>query len=73
MECAKEIYGPIITSLRGETVRYKPDQVNIDYIEFLMWVSKANYNVTLFMDIVFIGNMVPLFSTISSDMKFITV
>ena len=69
----EKIYESITTALSEKPVRYNHDQVKKDYIEVILWVLKANKNVTLTGYIMVIGNIIPLYVTISWNINFTTV
>ena len=73
VERAEETYGPRIVVLKGNMVRSSTDKVNTDYIKVPMWVLDSNHNVTLVRYIMLIGNMIPLFVSISLCLNFTTV
>ena len=66
---ADNIYGPKIATLKGRTNHSKTESVVDDYITVPREIMKANNNITISGDILFI-NKIPLFMTISRNIKF---
>ena len=69
----EEIYGTSLISLEVKVVISNHNQFNTYFIESNMWVLNDNHNVKIDGCITFIGNMMPLFFTISRDMKLTTM
>ena len=69
---AKLIFGPDITSLKGKSVRRKPDSVITDYVEIPREILDSRKELEVSTVVIFI-NKLPFLVIISRRLKFITI
>ena len=68
----EKVYGPNITTLKGNTRQSNTDTVVTDYITVPKGVMKSKKNINISRDILFV-NTIPLFMNISRNIKFTTI
>ena len=66
------IFGPDVTSLKGEMVRWKPNPVVVNYIKIPKEILQLQKTVSVAADIMFVNEM-EFLARISIHMKFTTV
>ena len=66
-----KIYGHNISALKGKTTQSKPEPVVTDYIKVPKEINKANNNITISGDILFV-NKINFFETIIRSINFTT-
>ena len=69
---AKLIFGPDITSLKGEPVRRKPASVVTDYVENPREIFESCKELEVSTDVMFI-NKLPFLVSMSRRLKFTTI
>ena len=69
---AKLVFGPDITSLKGKSVRRKPDSVVTYYVEIPMEILNSRKELEVLTDIMFI-NKLPFLVSIIRGLKFTTI
>ncbi len=69
---AHAIFGPDLASIRGKTVRHKPEQVVTDYIKIPRDLFTNHNRVTLVADVMFV-NLVPFLVSASRNINLITI
>jgi hypothetical protein len=69
---ANKIFGPDLATIRGKTVRQKPERVVTDYVEILRDFFEKHYRNTLVTDIMFV-NLVPFLVLASRSLNLITI
>ena len=69
---AEKICGMDIATLKGKTVRKKPEPVVIDHVSVPKDILKTHPEVTIAADIMFVQS-IPFFVTISHHIKFTTI
>jgi len=69
---AYKIWGLSVTTLKGKTVRKKPEPVKTDIVSIPKEICELHKEVTLTIDIFFV-NIIPFFVTLSRVLYFTTV
>ena len=69
---AKLIFGPYVTSLKGKSVRRKPDSIVMDYAEIPREIIESCKELEVLTDIIFVKKLLFL-SIISRVLKFTTI
>jgi hypothetical protein len=69
---AYKIWGPSVATLKGKTVRKRPEPVKTDIVSILKEIRELHKEVTLTIDIFFV-NKIPFFLTLSRVLYFTTV
>jgi hypothetical protein len=69
---ANTIWGSDIATIRGKTIRRKPDRVETDYVEIPCALLSFQVNVTLVADVMFV-NGVPFLVSASRNINLITI
>jgi hypothetical protein len=69
---AHAIFGPDLTNIRGKTVRHKPQQVVMAYVEIPRDFSTNLNRGTLVVDVIFV-NLVPFLVSASRNINLITI
>ena len=69
---AKIIFGPDIASLKGKSVKHKPDSVVTDYVEIPREILESHKELEVSTDVMFI-NKLPFLVSISRGLKFTTI
>ncbi len=54
---AHTIFGPDLTNIRGKTVRWSPERVDTDYVEFLLYLLSLHKNVMLVADVMVVNSI----------------
>ena len=69
---AHKLFGPDLASIRGKTVRRKPDHVRTDYVDIPRDLINLNSRVTMIADVMFV-NGIPFLVSSSRNINLITI
>jgi hypothetical protein len=69
---AYKVWGPSVATLKGKTVRKRPEPIKTDIVSIPKEIRELHKEVTLTIDIFFV-NKIPFFLTLSRVLYFTTV
>jgi hypothetical protein len=69
---ANNIFGPDLATIRGKTVRQKPERIITDYVKIPRDFFEKHYRITLVADVMFV-NLVPFLVSASHSLNLITI